>query len=203
MMGIPAHRSETGKMFGRSRHTCTSHAENPSTSQLTHHLRCMMESPISDHAAYTVIQVQHRRETDIHPHCAQFSRHKPATAFGKPAAHIRVLIVKLPKQSRRRQQSEAITKALHAATFLIYRHQQWRYAQSVNALNQCSELIGVRVIASKENDTAHQRMIQKFPIHACEFSSSYIYHQWTDAHAELPACANTAMDSTWAVCGNI
>ena len=90
------------------------------------------------------------------------------------------------RASQRWQCRESGPEPLDAPAFLIDGHDERGLAHGVNIGHQVRELRGIGVVASKEDDAAHQRMAQHFAVLGRQLETGHIDHQWPKGHNLLP-----------------
>ena len=147
-MGICYHMAMTREVLSGRGHTGSIHAINKRPGQRYHRLRITMKTAIADHRAGPIIQIQHRRKTDIDIQLGQFGRHQLADKFGILQRLLRPARVTPPQCSHGRQAHKAFPKTLHPAPFLIDSDQHV-WADFANLAHQLSQLLPVLIIAGK------------------------------------------------------
>jgi hypothetical protein len=72
-------------VFAHARHTGATHPVEPSERQIADRTRPTSEGPIADHRIETPIQIEHRREAEIHADRAQLRGHQPGNGLAAGA----------------------------------------------------------------------------------------------------------------------
>ena len=123
-----------------------------------------VESPVADHRAAAVGQVQHRREAQIDAAGPQLSaQHIAGSGRGIGRSH-RIGHPQIAQHRHRRQVGEAIAaKALHPAALMVDADQQVR-PDRLDLGRQRSELGPVNPVAGEQHQATGQRMLQPAPV---------------------------------------
>ena len=87
--------------------------------KIGHRFRAAVKSTVADDRADPVIQVEYRREAEVHAHGAQLGRHQPPRGVRQVARARRIEIVEPSQFSHGGQAREAGTEPLHAPTLMI------------------------------------------------------------------------------------
>ena len=121
-----------GKMLAARRQAAIGKALLQTCRQRGDRFGIAMKCAVTNHAAGTVVEIKHRRETQIDTTCLEFGcQHEPAGACGLE----RVVFARIPQATEcphRRNRCEAVAEALYPPAFMIDRDQQPRRAQCVN-----------------------------------------------------------------------
>ena len=123
-VGIGAHEAVAGEMLAHRRHAALLQAQHQTVRQIGNGLRLAVKSTVADHAAGAVIDIQHRREAEIHAVGAQFGGKHVAGLLRQRLGARGVIIPDHAQLAHRRQAGEAFPEALHPAAFVIHRDQQ-------------------------------------------------------------------------------
>jgi len=142
---------------------------------------------------------------DLAPRADGRRRHEPAEFARQLEAAGLVEIVLLADAMHRRQMGEALAKALHPSALLIDRNHQGRLAHGMNGRRQVLELCRIDVVAREEDDTADERVRQHLALFGVELGAFEVDHKRAECHGRQVSWigSSTAIDSTWAVCGNM
>ena len=125
-----------------------------------------MEGAIADHAAGTVVEVEHRREAEVDAAGAQLGAEDVAGGARRfhgahragAAAAVAVVHPHLAEHAHRRQRREAVAaEALDAATLVVDADEQVG-ADRLDLGDQLGELQAVAPVASEQDDPAGERM---------------------------------------------
>ena len=134
-------------------------------------VRIVVERAVADHRARAEIEVEHRREAEVHAVRAQFARDRPAqqVRFGRGKRDVGV--PPLAQRAHRRNRRESVAEPLHAAALVIDADEQVRRAQRANLRRKRGELRGVGVVALEQDDATDQRMREAAAIVVRELQS--------------------------------
>jgi hypothetical protein len=125
-------------------------------------------TPVADHRARAVIEIEHRREAEVDAVRAQLH------ADGAPVLERRGLrgggirIPLLAERAHRRNRAEARAKPLHAPALVVDRDQQRRIAQRVDVARERRERVRRRVVAREQDRAADERMAQSLAVRGAE-----------------------------------
>ncbi len=153
-------------------HAALQQAVHQALGQQAHHARVPRKGAVTNDAALAKVQVQHRREAEVHTAGAQLGAQHKAAGRGRiggfhgasALAGLAVLQPQLAQGAHGRQVGEAIgLEALHAAAFMVHANQQVA-PYFFNLTAQLGELGAVLPVAAKQNDAAHQRVLQTFAV---------------------------------------
>ena len=103
-------------------------------------VRIAMQRPVADYRARAVIEIEHRREAEIHAVRAELpgDRAPDPRRLARGAGDI--AIPELAQRAHRRYRAEARAKPLHAAAFVIDGDEQRGRAQRPDLGGQCLQL---------------------------------------------------------------
>ena len=124
------------------------------------HARVVVEGPVADDGGTPPVQIQHRREGEVHPGGTQLLAHAAAHLGGLTAGRQHVRVPALAQGAHGGDGREALAEALHTAALVVHRHQQRRRADGMDLVGERAQLLGRLVVAGKEDDAAHQRVAQ-------------------------------------------
>ena len=151
-----------------------------------------MKAAVTDDRGFAIVQIQHRREAEIHTagpqlrtqhiarsrggiHCTHGAA-AFAVFFALAAAHA-VVHPHLAKGAHGRDMREAIgAKALHAAALVVHADQQVGL-DGLDIGTQLDQRAAVLPVALEENDAAHQRMGQARAVHISQRCAGNINDQ--------------------------
>ncbi len=107
-----------------------------------------------------VVEVQHRREAEVHAAGAQLGAQHIAAGGGGVGGRQLVLDPEFTQRPHGRQVGEAVRfEALHAAAFMVDANQQV-IAHAFDVGAQAAQLLAVLPVAAKQNDAAGQRVLE-------------------------------------------
>src|SRR3546814_175598 len=107
---------------------------------------------VADDAAVAVIHVKHGRKTEIDAMRTQLRCQYPARLFGQLFGLLGMLVPNPAEFAHGWNAGKALAETLHATAFMVYRNQQWRLANLVDAFGQRLELGWIDVVAGKQDD---------------------------------------------------
>ena len=113
-------------MLADRRHAALPEPEQQAVRQFGDRLRIAVERAVADHAALPVIDVQHRRETEVHAAGAQFRGQHITGLLRQMARALRMRVPDLAELAHRGDLREAFAETLHPAALVIHRDQQRR-----------------------------------------------------------------------------
>ena len=172
----------TGEVLAAGGHAGVLHAQHHRLSQLEHGARVAMEGAVADDAGGPVVQVQHRRKTEIDAVRAQLAGQHITGFTRQMAGLLRMGIPAFAECAHRRQAGETFAKTLHPSAFVVDADQQRRGFERMDFRRQRIELCRAGVVARKQDDAADQRMAQSPPVVIGEFGSRNIAHQRAECH---------------------
>ena len=171
-MGIGFDETVAGEMFAAIVHAADVQAVHQALGQEAHHTRVAPEGAVANHAAFAVIKVEHRGETQIDTTGAQL-RPQDVTASGggvggahgaRALACLFVIQPHLAERAHGWQMREAVTlETLHATAFMVDANEQIR-AQFFDRMAQARQLFAVLPVARKQNNATHQRVLEALAI---------------------------------------
>ncbi len=186
-------------MLGRGRHPGIPHPVHVGDGELGNDIGPGVECPVPDDLAHAIVQVYARRKGDIDPAGAQLSRHQPAHAPGQAHPGSGVQVVFVPDTAGGWQPRESRPKALDPASLLVDRNNQRGSSFGMNGSYQPRELLGIHVVAGKEDDSPDERVPQQLALFRLDRSALQINHQRTECHVGRSSRRpgdRTAIDST-------
>ena len=124
------------------------------------HTRVRVEGTVADDGGTPPVQIQHRREGEVHPGGTQLLAHATAHLGGLAAGRQHIRVPALAQGTHGGDGREALAEALHTAALVVHGHQQRRRADGMDLVGQRAQLLGRLVVAGKEDDAAHQRVAQ-------------------------------------------
>ena len=157
-------KAVAGEVLAAVGHAGQQQAVRHTAGQHGNHTRVMVEGPVANDGGTPPVQIQHRREGEVHPGGTQLLAHAPAHLSGLAAGRQHVRIPALAQGAHGGDGREALAEALHTAALVVHRHQQRRRANGMDLVGQRAQLLGRLVVASKEDDTTHQRVAQAFAL---------------------------------------
>ena len=167
----------TRKMLADATHARLRHAGHERLRERRDDERVAVESPVADDAAATVVEVEHRRETQIDAVREQLGgEHVARAARGFERCDM-VALPEAPQAAHRRNAREAIgTKTLHPTAFMIDRDDQRRAAQRMDLGGQRQQLFRVAEVAREQDHAADQRVEQPLALFIRERKACDIEH---------------------------
>lgn len=147
------------------------HAANESTGKQRGTLRVALEGAATDHGAALVIEIQHRRETQVEAYRLHFGRHQPATVLSQLFG-----IGVVGDRAHRRQAHEALAQALHAPSFLVDGQQQVG-TDGANGRTQFANLGRMLDVASEDDQPAHLGVAQDLAVLGGQPGTADVEHQ--------------------------
>ena len=121
----------------------------------------MVETAVADNGALPPIQIQHGGKRQVDAAGGKFGSQHPADLFGLCLGRIGALFVPNPAQHvHGGQTGETVDKTLHAAAFVVDRHNQFGRAHGFDFAHQLFELRHVFEIAAEQNHAADGRVKQ-------------------------------------------
>ena len=82
-MGVRLGPAVAWEVFAGGGHAGSRHAADKGAGQLRGTVRITVKRTCADHRTALVIQIQHRRKTQVQPDCQHFRGHQPTTVFGQ------------------------------------------------------------------------------------------------------------------------
>jgi hypothetical protein len=141
-------------------HATAQQAVHQALGQQAHHTRVAVEGAAADHAAGAEVQVQHRREAQVHAAGAQLGGQHMAGGRGGIGGGERVLHPLFTQHPHRRQVGETVgAEALHAATFVVHADQQVG-PQLLGRRGEFGQLAAAFEIAREQDQPASERVAQ-------------------------------------------
>jgi hypothetical protein len=95
-----------------------------------------VECPIADDTGSAVIEVEYRREAQVHADRAQLAADQVADLGGLAQRTEHVAVPPAAELAHRRDAAEALAKTLHAAALVVHADQQLRAAQRMDLARQ-------------------------------------------------------------------
>ncbi len=126
---VGGHVAVAGKVLAHGRHASGTQPVVQRGGEVRRGIRIAVEGAIADDGAGPVIEVQHRRETEVHALRAKLCADGPAQArrLVRPGRH--VAVPHLAQRAHRRNRREPFAKTLDATAFVIDCDQEPRRAQ--------------------------------------------------------------------------
>ena len=159
------------EMLAAMRHARLQQPVRQALRQHADHTRVARERTVANHAAGTVVKIEHRGEGKVHPAGAQLgAKHvacrggraqgaQRATAFALPGA-LAVVQPHLAKRRHGRQVGETIgLEALHAPALVVHADEQI-VAHGLDLGREGQQLGTVLPVAREQDHAAHQRVRQ-------------------------------------------
>ncbi len=182
-------------------------AAHQAGTERAHGSRIEVQRAIADHRAAAVIEVQHRREAEVHAMRTELRGDDVADRSGGFLRRIAIAVPQLAQRAHRRDGGEAVAKALHAAAFVIHADRQHRLTLPLDIGGQRGELVRVFVVAREEDHRARRRMAEARAIFVGERGAEHIHHhrpgrQPYFSHSRMTVANATPRSSeseTWAV----
>ena len=159
-MRIGISKAVAGEVLAAVGHAGQQQTMGHAAGQHGNHARVVVEGPVADDGGTSPVQIQHRREGEVHPGSTQLLAHAAAHLGGLAAGRQHVRVPALAQGTHGGDGREALAEALHTAALVIDRHQQRRRADGMDLVGQRAQLLGRLVVAGKEDDAAHQRVAQ-------------------------------------------
>ncbi len=131
-MRIPHHPTVAGKVLATGRHPGLGHAQHILPGKLGHHQRVFGKRPITDHGAYAVPEIEHRREAHIHAMGQQFGGHNITGRMGQFAPARTIERMDLADARARRKVCESRAETLDTSAFVIDCDDERGIAQGVD-----------------------------------------------------------------------
>ena len=122
-----------------------------------------MKRPIAYHAAATVVEVEHGRETEIKPVCRKLGRDHQARRPRRGAGPTAVTVPHLAQPAHRRQRAESGAETLYPPAFVIDAKQNVR-TKGAHFSHESTQLAGALVIAREQNRAANGAVAQAGPV---------------------------------------
>src|SRR3989442_1542626 len=152
--GVPV----PGKVLGDRGDAALRQATHQARTERAHGGRIEVQRAVADHPAAAVIQVPHRRETEIDALRAELPGDDIADRRRGLARRIAVAVPQLAERAHRRDGGEALTKALHATTLVVDAHRQRGLPLTFDIGGQQRQLLRVLVVARKQDHRARGRV---------------------------------------------
>ncbi|MDT4845486.1 hypothetical protein FQZ97_794760 [compost metagenome] len=160
----------TGKVFAAVAHATLLQAQHQGLGQQGHHARIARKGAVTNDRALAVIQIQHRREAQVHTAGAQLgtqhiARRSRRVAGPQCRSTVQLALAPgLPPQRAEgrhgRQLGETVgAKALHATAFVVHGDQQV-VPHGLDLAAQPRQLGAVLPVAGEQDHAAHQGMCQ-------------------------------------------
>jgi len=139
-------------------HTTLQQAVHQAFGQQRDDARVASKGAVANHAAFAVVEVQHRREAEVYAAGTQLGAQHVTAGGGGVGGGELVLDPALAQRAHGRQLGKAIAaKALHAPAFMVHADQEV-FAHAFNLGAEVAELLAVFPVAGKQDDAASQRM---------------------------------------------
>lgn len=181
-MRVGDHVAVAGKVLGDCHHSRLVHATDISRGQLADDFRIAMEGTIADHLAGAIVQVNHRRKTEIHAGIQHLRRHQPAAGLCQPAARRGIQVVLVAKPAQRRQCIKPFPETLDPPTFLVDGDQQLRRTQSPDLRNEIRDLPAVPEVPAEQDHGADQRVLEARSFGRRQGRAFQVHHQGAKGH---------------------
>ncbi len=173
-----------GKVLEYGRHAAQVHAAHVGLGQLAGHARIGVERPRTN-GRTAAVQIDHRREAEIHTAGTQLAGHHPGMLLGQPHRIFRVAAMDRADPGQRRQPGKAVDETLHRAAFLVDRDQQVLAADLADRLGQRDQLVAAAVVAAEQDHAGHARRAQPRMLVLGHARAGQADHQ----HGAVPASA--------------
>ena len=127
-----------------------------------HDARVPVKRAIPDHLRMAIVEIEHRRETEVDTASTQFGSQDVARRGCNLGGQQHILVPKLAQPAHGRQHGEAIgAKALHAPAFMIDRDEEV-LAHGTNRIGQRGELRAIFEVPCEQDDAA-RHWVRKTP----------------------------------------
>jgi len=140
--------------------------------------RVTVETAITDHSRRAIIEIQHRRKTEIHVHVTEFGGHEPAGTSGHGQRLVGITVIQTTDGAHGWEAGQPRLETLYAPALLVHSNQQ-PGPNAANGLDQRPELRRRLVVTVEKNDTANSLMAEPLVLNLGEAGAFNINHQWT------------------------
>jgi hypothetical protein len=113
-----------------------------------------VQRAIADDLREPAVEIDAGREAQVDTYGAKLGRHEPTARGGDFERELALFVVKPAERAERRQPHERLAEPLNTPAFLIDSHEQRRLTNRVDVGDELCELLDVREIARKKNDSA-------------------------------------------------
>ena len=110
-----------------------------------------MQRAVADHAASTVVEVEHRREAEVDAVRAELRADDVRRGARRLFRQVPVTVPQPAELAHRRDAAEAVAEPLHPAAFMVDADRQCRLSQLSISSTNALELVWVLVIPGKQN----------------------------------------------------
>ena len=160
-----------GKVFAAVAHARLQQPVHHALGQRGHHARVAVEAAVANHGAFAVVQIQHRREAEVHAAGAQLAAQHitgrrgrihgvHGTAAFAALFTLAVIHPHLAQGTHGGNVGETIGfEPLHAPAFVVHANQQV-FLDRLDVRAQLHQLRAVFPVAGEQNNAAHQRVGQ-------------------------------------------
>ncbi|MNB95336.1 hypothetical protein D3C75_425070 [compost metagenome] len=116
--------------------------------------------------------VQNGCETDVDIHGNHFTRHQPTCFLSQFTAVLQTVYGS--KRLRGRKKRKAFAETLNAPAFLVNGHHQAIARGFADLAYQFTQLLGVVIVAGKQNQPTDQRVFQNFALFGIQLKACHI-----------------------------
>ena len=142
VMRVGAHVAVPGEVLSDRAHAHSPHAAGERPGELRYRGRLGVERPVADHARRAEIDVQHRREAEVHAVRRKLRRKHDPDRARQVLGERRVVVVDPAERAHRRQPGEAVREPLHPAPLVIDSDEKRRRPDAVDSAGQRLQLPG-------------------------------------------------------------
>ena len=175
-MAVGRHVAVAREVLAAVRHAGAQQAVHQALGQQRHHAGIAMEGTVTDHAAGAVVQIQHRREAQVHATGPQLGAQHITHGGGCIGGGHGIAHPLLAQHAHGRQVREAVSaKALHASALVVHAHQQVR-PDGLGLGHQCGELPAVHPVPGEQDHAARQGMGQAAAVFAVQGRPRDVQH---------------------------
>ena len=122
-MRVGYDRAMTWEMLRRRHHPRGAHALHRRDRKPRDDLRIAVIGAVTNHFADAMIEIDARREAQVDAYGAQLGSQDPASLPSEPAARLGIEVVRMADRPLWRQLGEPVAEPLHAAAFVVDRHE--------------------------------------------------------------------------------